>query len=159
MTLPTKKKTGNVNNNSSSCCREKACVSFGQKHKQDREVGIDCPRFGAAPQKRVVCRLLNNCPLPGNIQRVEICDAWPGTWQLLGLEPQFTDRDSYGLFSRFHSISPPHIFLLICTLHYSLHSYLCRTRRDVDLKVKLILNNFALVTLPLPWWWWCIYTR
>ena len=85
MTLPTKK-TGNVNN-SSSCCREKACVSFGQKHKQDREVGIDCPRFGAAPQKRVVCRLLNNWPLPGNIQRVEICDAWPGTWQLLGLEP------------------------------------------------------------------------
>ena len=77
---------GNVNN-SSSCCREKACVSFGQKHKQDREVGIDCQRFGAAPQKRVVCRLLNNCPLPGNIQRVEICDAWPGTWQLLGLEP------------------------------------------------------------------------
>ena len=70
---------------------------------------------------------------------------------IIGFRAQFTDRDSYGLFSRFHSISPPHIFPLICTLHYSLHSYLCRTRRDVDLKVKLILNNFALVTLPLPW--------
>ena len=78
---------------------------------------------------------------------------------IIGFRAQFTDRDSYGLFSRFHSISPPHIFPLICTLHYSLHSYLCRTRRDVDLKVKLILNNFALVTLPLPWPGGGAYTR
>ena len=70
---------------------------------------------------------------------------------IIGFRAQFTDRDSYGLFSRFHSISPPHIFPLICTLHYSLHSYLYSARGDVDLKVKLILNNFALVTLPLPW--------
>ena len=59
--------TGNLNNKVSS---EKACVSFRQKHKQGGNAGHGnrLPEIWSSLQKRVVFRLPNNCPLPGNIQ-------------------------------------------------------------------------------------------
>lgn len=122
--------------------------------EETRGMGIDCLRFGVASKKGSFsassiiahCRVIFKCwnMRPGRHLAIIGFRApihWPGQlWPLFSVSFYF----SAYLSRHLHSHSGTSAFVFI---------------QGGQISKSNIQNNFARVTLPLPWWWrcWCIY--